>query len=151
MEHNDSSVQYQTEIKREEIEEPEIILRSCFKGCRKLKDPQEQEHIDKVRVVFKRMLDNNESLDSQIAERVEHNMKYNDDTIFDGLSIFQDVNTYKKVHGAKDKFNAKSLLSTPIEEIPVSDEEEEDKKVPAQVKDVESGSSVSEQSIGKAK
>ena len=32
------------------------------------------------------------------------------------------------MHGAKDKFNAKSLLSTPIDEIPVSDEEEEETK-----------------------
>ena len=57
-------------------------------------------------------------------------MKYNDDTIFDGLSIFQDVgNTHKKVHGAKDKFNAKKLLTTPIDELASSEDEEEEKKV----------------------
>ena len=63
-----------------------------------------------------------------MLERVEHNLRYNDDTIFDGLSIFQDVNTYKKVHGAKDKFDAKKLLGTPIDEIPVSDEEDNNQK-----------------------
>lgn len=75
------------------------------------------------------IIDNNTSLDSVIRERVEHNLKYNDDTIFDGLSIFEDVgSTYKKVHGAKDKFNAKKLLGTPIDEIPVSEEDEEKPK-----------------------
>ena len=75
-------------------------------------------------------------------------MKYNDDTIFDGLSIFQDVgSTYKKVHGAKDKFNAKKLLGTPIEEIPVSEDEEEEKKVKVEVEKNESPSdSLSDQS-----
>ena len=38
------------------------------------------------------------------------------------------MNTYKKVHGAKDKFDAGKLLRTPIEEIPVSDEEENNQK-----------------------
>lgn len=53
-------------------------------------------------------------------------MKYNDDTIFDNLEIFQDVGaSNNKVHGSKDKFNAKSLLSTPIWEIPVSEDEDE--------------------------
>ena len=78
------------------------------------------------RVVFKEMLDNDNSLNESIRERIEHNLKYNDDTIFDNLEIFQDIGeTNNKVHGSKDKFNAKSLLSTPIDEIPVSDEEEE--------------------------
>lgn len=27
-----------------------------------------------------------------MRERIEHNLRYNDDTIFDGISIFQDLN-----------------------------------------------------------
>jgi len=41
------------------------------------------------------------------------------------LEIFQDIGeSNNKVHGSKDKFNAKSLLSTPIDQIPVSDDED---------------------------
>jgi hypothetical protein len=43
-------------------------------------------------VTFKqRLLDNNSSLNSSIRERVEHNLKYNDDTIFANLDIFRDI------------------------------------------------------------
>lgn len=78
-------------------------------------------------MVFNQILSNDDSLNESIRERIEHNLKYNDDTIFDNLEIFADVGeTNKKVEGAKDKFNAKSLLSTPIDEIPVSDDEEMD-------------------------
>ena len=91
-------------------------------------------------------------MDSQIRERVEHNLKYNDDTIFDGLTIFQDVgSTSQKVHGSKDKFNAKKLLGTPIDEIPVSEDEEEEKKVGVELNKVSSSDSLSEQSQGKVK
>ena len=83
----------------------------------------------KSHVIFRQQLDNDTSLNESIRERIEHNLKYNDDTIFDGLSIFQDIGeTNNKVHGSKDKFNARSLLSTPIWEIPVSDEEEEEEE-----------------------
>lgn len=42
------------------------------------------------------------------------------------MGIFSDIGeTNNKVHGSKDKFNAKSLLSVPIWEIPVSDDDEE--------------------------
>ena len=84
------------------------------------------------RVIFNRLLANDDSLDESIRERIEHNLKYNDDTIFDNLEIFQDIGeTNNKVHGSKDKFNAKKLLGTPIDEIPVSeDEEEEESKEP---------------------
>ena len=72
------------------------------------------------------MLENDTSLNESIRERIEHNLKYNDDAIFDGLDIFADVGeTNKKVEGAKDKFNAKSLLGTPIWEIQVSDDEDD--------------------------
>ena len=40
------------------------------------------------RVRFAEKLDNDSSLDSSMRERIEHNLKYNDDTIFDGISIF---------------------------------------------------------------
>ena len=81
------------------------------------------------RVAFNRRLDNDDSLNESIRERIEHNLKYNDDTIFDNLEIFQDIGeTNNKVHGAKDKFDAKKLLGTPIDEIPVSEDEAEEKR-----------------------
>lgn len=43
-------------------------------------------------------LDNNDSLDSDMRERIEHNLKYNDDTIFENISIFRDVNSSGLVH-----------------------------------------------------
>jgi hypothetical protein len=36
---------------------------------------------------------NDDSLDSDMRERIEHNLKYNDDTIFDNISIFRDLNS----------------------------------------------------------
>ena len=33
-----------------------------------------------------------------MRERIEHNLKYNDDTIFDNLSIFHNVNSSGIVH-----------------------------------------------------
>jgi hypothetical protein len=33
-----------------------------------------------------------------MRERIEHNLKYNDDTIFDGISIFQDLNSSGALH-----------------------------------------------------
>ena len=79
------------------------------------------------RVIFRQQLDNDTSLNESIRERIEHNLKYNDDTIFDNLEIFADIGeTNNKVHGSKDKFNAKSLLNVPIWEIPVSDDEDRD-------------------------
>lgn len=106
---------------------PKIILRSCFKGERAIKNMVQHKVTMKSAVIFKPHLDNDESLNESIRERIEHNLKYNDDTIFDGLSIFNDLGpTNNKVHGSKDKFNARSLLSTPIDEIPVSDEEDEE-------------------------
>lgn len=75
---------------------------------------------------FLHQLENDTSLNESIRERIEHNLKYNDDTIFDNMGIFSDIGeTNNKVHGSKDKFNAKSLLSVPIWEIPVSDDDEE--------------------------
>ncbi len=77
-------------------------LKSCFKESKSNK-----------RVTFKeRLLDNDSSLNSSIKERVEHNLKYNDDTIFANLDIFKDIGEVdQKVHGKKDKFNASSLLA----------------------------------------
>ena len=39
-------------------------------------------------VTFKSVLDNDESLDADLRERIEHNLKYKDDTIFATLEIF---------------------------------------------------------------
>ena len=64
-------------------------------------------------------------MDKELRERVLHNQKYNDDRIFVG-TFFEDVEAVKKeVHGRKDKFNAKSLLSVPFDQIEVSEEETE--------------------------
>ena len=49
-------------------------------------------------------------------------MKYNDDTIFANLDIFKDCEKLQKVHGKKDKYDAKSLLSVKFEDL-VSDDE----------------------------
>jgi hypothetical protein len=65
-------------------------------------------------------------LNSSIRERVEHNLKYNDDTIFANLDIFKDCDQHQKVHGKKDKFNASTLLSVKFEDL-YSDEEPEEK------------------------
>lgn len=50
---------------------------------------------------FAEKLDNDSSLDSSMRERIEHNLKYNDDTIFDGISIFQDLNSSLTFHTKK--------------------------------------------------
>lgn len=44
------------------------------------------------KVRFATKLDNDSSLNSDTRERIEHNLMYNDDTIFDNISIFRDVN-----------------------------------------------------------
>jgi hypothetical protein len=76
------------------------------------------------RVRFAEKLDNDSSLDSSMRERIEHNLKYNDDTIFDGISIFQDlnnsvVNAHVKKVKEKEKYPARTLLKQ-------EDDEEED-------------------------
>ena len=40
----------------------------------------------------KYVIGSDSSLDSDMKERIEHNLKYNDDTIFDNISIFRDLN-----------------------------------------------------------
>jgi hypothetical protein len=52
-------------------------------------------------VRFAEKLDNDSSLDSSMRERIEHNLKYNDDTIFDNISIFRDLNGSGIVHPKK--------------------------------------------------
>ena len=47
---------------------------------------------------------------------------YKDDSIFDHMSFFKDVDLNKKVFKKKDQFKAKGLLGRPVE---VSSEEEE--------------------------
>lgn len=60
------------------------------------------------RVRFAEKLDNDSSLDSSMRERIEHNLKYNDDTIFDNISIFQDLNNSGiNYHPKKVKDNEK--------------------------------------------
>jgi hypothetical protein len=63
--------------------------------------PQPEGDLPKKHVRFAEKLDNDSSLDSSMRERIEHNLKYNDDTIFDGISIFQDLNSSGVVHTKK--------------------------------------------------
>ena len=53
---------------------------------------EEDDDPDRKRVHFATKIENDDSLDSDIKERIEHNLKYNDDTIFDNISIFRDLN-----------------------------------------------------------
>ena len=43
------------------------------------------------KVQFATRVINYEELDDAMKERMEHNLRYNDDTIFDNISIFKDV------------------------------------------------------------
>jgi hypothetical protein len=79
-------------------------------------------------VRFAEKLDNDESLDSQDRERIEHNLKYNDDTIFDNISIFRDLNDSGLVirPRIKDKKDVHPLkLKIPID---IDEEEEEEEE-----------------------
>lgn len=70
-------------------------------------------------------------MDSEDRERIEHNLKYNDDTIFDNISIFRDVNNsgiilHRKLIDKKDVHPLK-LKRPIIDEDEDEDEEEEEK------------------------
>lgn len=43
----------------------------------------------KKTVKFAEKLLNEESIDEELKERIEHNLMYNDDRIFDNISIFK--------------------------------------------------------------
>jgi hypothetical protein len=65
-------------------------------------------------------------LDRDVRDRIEHNLKYKDETIFENISIFKDLDeSNNKVSGRKDKFDARSLLSQKIEDI-ISEEDTQD-------------------------
>jgi hypothetical protein len=78
-------------------------------------------------------------LDSETRERIEHNLKYNDDTIFDNISIFRDLNNSgivllpKKLEDKKDVhpsvLTRRSLLKEGRVDIKdLSDEEDDEDK-----------------------
>ena len=75
------------------------------------------------RVRFAEKLDNDSSLDSSMRERIEHNLKYNDDTIFDNISIFRDLNGSGIVHtkkvAEKERYPKKAMF--------IEDTDEDDK------------------------
>lgn len=50
------------------------------------------------------LCDNEASLDETLKERMEHNQRYNDDTIFDHLSIFKH-NDEEEETGKEDEEN----------------------------------------------
>jgi hypothetical protein len=72
-------------------------------------------------------------LDSDDRERIEHNLKYNDDTIFDNISIFRDVNNsgivHRRISDKKDVHPSK-LKNQPIIDEDDEDEEEQEAKQP---------------------
>jgi hypothetical protein len=104
---------------------PNQPIKGCIKGGHGFLGRIKRSSAQAPSVRFLPILDNNQSLDSDVRERIEHNLKYKDDTIFENLEIFRDLNpTVQKVSGKKDNFNAKSLLATKPEDIPISDDEE---------------------------
>jgi len=75
--------------------------------------------IKKVR--FAEKLDNDASLDSAMRERIEHNLRYNDDTIFDGMAIFNQDDSLvlsrpKKVREKEKYPSAAALLQMEAED-----------------------------------
>jgi hypothetical protein len=58
----------------------------------------------KKHVRFELPLRTQSDLDCKIKERLEHNTLYKDDTIFDHMSFFKDVDLNKKVFKKKDVF-----------------------------------------------
>jgi hypothetical protein len=76
----------------------------------------------KKHVRFAEKLDNDSSLDSSMRERIEHNLKYNDDTIFDGISIFQDLNSSGFTLHAKKVAEKERYPKAPV----VDEEDEEE-------------------------
>lgn len=53
-----------------------------------MKNPAQHHVTQESNVGFAEVVDNDASLNDSIRERIEHNLKYNDDRIFDNLSIF---------------------------------------------------------------
>eukprot|EP00347_Sterkiella_histriomuscorum_P008686 403344143 len=96
---------------------------------------EEEDDPNRKRVRFAEKLDNDQSLDSDDRERIEHNLKYNDDTIFDGISIFQDLNNSGMVaHRLKDRKDVHpSKLKQPLPIDEDDEEEEEEKKEPIKI------------------
>ena len=65
-----------------------------------------------------------------MRERIEHNLKYNDDTIFDGISIFQDLNSSGVVQQPKKvKEKEKYPKAMPISDDEDSIEEREKEEI----------------------
>lgn len=118
------------------ISKPQKAPRSCLKKAIEglvniviQRDVEGEEDPNRKRVRFAEKLDNDQSLDSQDRERIEHNLKYNDDTIFDNISIFRDLNNsgliiHPKIKDKKDVHPLKLKLP-----VVVDDDEEQDKDV----------------------
>lgn len=107
---------------------PTSPLKGCLKKRNQAKKakPKVEDPESPRRVRFAIKLDNDDSLDSDTRERIEHNLKYNDDTIFDNISIFRDVNNSGQVpNKLVDKEVHPSLLK---EKYPINEDEEEEKE-----------------------
>lgn len=61
-------------------------------------------------MTFNDKLLNESSLDPEIIERIDHNLKYNDDTIFDNFSIFHQL-TKPEEGKEKEAQNSDLLLN----------------------------------------
>lgn len=89
----------------EEEKENHTIKNSppSLKSKRKSKEKAKFKGKEK-KVRFATKLDNNESLDIETRERIEHNLMYNDETIFENMSIFREISAphYKQeMHPSK--------------------------------------------------
>ena len=104
---------------------------SPFNSATSLDKPLEEAY-PKKRVRFAEKLDNDGSLDSGMRERIEHNLKYNDDTIFDNMTIFTQgdplndstIQSRPKKVREKEKYPAAALLQNKDYE----EEEDEEEK-----------------------
>ena len=101
------------------------MKKSCMKKQATVSAQQEsisinvQSNSPERHVRFASKLDNDYELSAESRERIEHNLKYNDDTIFDNISIFRDLNNsgvqLLSHHKMIDKeVHPRSLLGKPV-------------------------------------
>jgi hypothetical protein len=108
------------------------------------------------RVRFAEKLDNDASLNSSMRERIEHNLRYNDDTIFDNMSIFQSMNDSgiisrpKKVK-EKEKYPITLLRNKMAEEEDEEEDNHEESKTGSPGLTLQTPSLLNEQSKGDEK
>lgn len=85
-----------------------VGLVSCMK--RELKDDSFRP--TKEVTFAKKLIVNEEELDKSMIERIKHNMEYNDDRIFEGLSIFELKSDEEENSKRQDEPN--EAVTTPV-------------------------------------